>query len=115
MRQLVARMGRHLQIIHLAPMLRVLLEELLDRLEALRDALAVIETVDADDQAPAVDTIRQAAHLRRLRRVTGGAGECVGVDADGEHAGAARPAAGEEPAAAGLPTRTGLADASEIC
>ena len=95
----LARERRDLQEVHLAAVLGIVLEQPLERHEALGDALGIVEAVDADDLLAIVQVVaelRVAALRFRRRRERG---EALRVDADREDVGAEPAAAGFDPAA----------------
>src|SRR5208283_4537691 len=59
-------------------------------LETLEQSLAVVETIDADDQIATLQALGHALHQARFCAACGGAGNGVGIDADRKHAGAYR-------------------------
>src|SRR5690606_905645 len=77
-----ARDRRHLQQGEAPGLVGVAAQELAERLELLRQALGIVEAVDADRELALAQAVAQAAVARRAARAGGDAGELAGVDAD---------------------------------
>src|SRR3569833_4725473 len=60
----------------------MLRQQSVERMDALRETLRVIETVDADDQLGAVEAVAQALYFGVLEGPLGAGGEFARVDAD---------------------------------
>ena len=74
--------GRGLQEGHLAAMLRPMLQELSQSLDLSRQALAVVQPVDADHERAAAEAASEAYGLGCRGRDASGFRECLGIDPD---------------------------------
>src|SRR6185437_6606806 len=74
----------------------------LERAKALREALRIVETIDADDQAALMQALLQAPHMPGADRLLRLMCDRIDIDADGEDRDGDPPAVDDDRSIAGI-------------
>ncbi len=112
LRDLGPRMRRDLQIVELTTVLGPIRQKRIDRVEAMRDAFAVIEPIDAENERPPAQAFVEAPRLVRIRCSPRQLDKALRVDADRKGGGTRTSPESCEHALAKIDAATKLFDAA---